>query len=112
MIRLKGGRVFDPAHGIDGEVRDVYIEDGRIVATPGAEVRIAREYDVTGRVVMAGAARHHAQQEVVAAEHRVAALVDDRRVAHLHMRVARVDWKDRGLEARRVAHFRIAITRR
>jgi formylmethanofuran dehydrogenase subunit A len=59
MIRLKGGRVFDPVHSIDGEVRDVYIEDGKIVATPGAEVRIEREYDVTGRVVMAGAIDLH-----------------------------------------------------
>ena len=59
MIRLKGGRVFDPVHGIDGEVRDIYIEDGKIVATPGAEARMEREYDVAGRVVMAGAIDLH-----------------------------------------------------
>jgi formylmethanofuran dehydrogenase subunit A len=59
MIRLKGGRVFDPAHGIDGEVRDVYMEDGKIVAAPGADARIEHEYDVAGRVVMAGAIDLH-----------------------------------------------------
>ncbi|HYL17591.1 MAG TPA: formylmethanofuran dehydrogenase subunit A, partial [Burkholderiales bacterium] len=59
MIRLKGGRVFDPAHGIDGGVRDIYIQDGRIVATPGADARVEREYDVAGRVVMAGAIDLH-----------------------------------------------------
>ena len=59
MIRLKGGRVFDPAHGSDGEVRDLYVENGKIVATPGADARIEREYDVAGRVVMAGAIDLH-----------------------------------------------------
>jgi len=59
MIRLKGGRLFDPAHGIDGEVRDIHIRDGKIVATPDADTRIEREYDVAGRVVMAGAIDLH-----------------------------------------------------
>ena len=31
-LRIVGGTVYDPAHGIDGEVRDVCIDDGRIVA--------------------------------------------------------------------------------
>jgi formylmethanofuran dehydrogenase subunit A len=31
---LKGGRVFDPINGIDGEVRDLHIRDGRIVEPP------------------------------------------------------------------------------
>src|SRR5213594_1150542 len=30
-IRIKGGRVHDPRNGIDGVVRDICIEDGRIV---------------------------------------------------------------------------------
>jgi formylmethanofuran dehydrogenase subunit A len=59
MIRLKGGRVFDPAHGVDGEVRDIHVLAGRIVATPAPDTRIEREYDVTGRVVMAGAIDLH-----------------------------------------------------
>jgi len=27
LTRLKGGRVYDPEHGIDGEVRDIYFRD-------------------------------------------------------------------------------------
>jgi formylmethanofuran dehydrogenase subunit A len=59
MIRLKGGRLFDPANGVDGTVRDLYIDRGRIATAPGADVRIEREYDVTGKVVMAGAIDLH-----------------------------------------------------
>ncbi len=58
LIKLKGGRVYDPANGVDGEVRDIFVRDGRIVATdPSAKVDA--EYDVTGRVVMAGAIDPH-----------------------------------------------------
>ena len=32
MLRITGGKVYDPANGIDGVVRDVCIADGRIVA--------------------------------------------------------------------------------
>ena len=32
-LRIVGGAVHDPANGVDGEVRDVCIEDGRIVAS-------------------------------------------------------------------------------
>ena len=59
MIKLKGGRVFDPANGVNGDTRDVYAQDGRIVAAPGADASIEREYDVTGQVVMAGAIDLH-----------------------------------------------------
>jgi formylmethanofuran dehydrogenase subunit A len=32
-LRITGGAVHDPANGVDGDVRDICIEDGRIVAT-------------------------------------------------------------------------------
>ena len=32
MIKLTGGKVYDPANNINGEVRDIYVADGRIVA--------------------------------------------------------------------------------
>jgi len=54
LLKLKGGKVYDPANGVNGEVRDLYLRDGRIVAEPGGDVRVDREYDLTGRVVMAG----------------------------------------------------------
>ena len=41
-----------------GKVRDIYVEDGKIVAAP-ADGRVAQEYDVKGRVVMAGAIDMH-----------------------------------------------------
>ena len=59
LLKLKGGRVYDPAHGIDGEVRDIYLRDGRIVARPAPGDRIDREYDLSDRIVMAGAIDMH-----------------------------------------------------
>ena len=59
LIKLTGGRVFDPAHGVDGEVRNLFVQDGRIVSAPRPDETVAREYDVTGRVVMAGAIDLH-----------------------------------------------------
>jgi formylmethanofuran dehydrogenase subunit A len=51
--RLRGGRVFDPANGIDGELRDVAMRDGRIVELdPRAPAD--EEIDATGCIVLAG----------------------------------------------------------
>jgi len=58
VIKLSGGKVYDPANKVSGEVRDIYVEDGKIVAAP-ADRRVAQEYDVKGRVVMAGAIDPH-----------------------------------------------------
>jgi formylmethanofuran dehydrogenase subunit A len=59
LLKLAGGRVYDPANRVDGEVRDLYLRDGRIVGPPRPEERIDHEYDLTGRVVMAGAIDMH-----------------------------------------------------
>ncbi len=59
LTKLTGGKVFDPAHGVDGVVRDLFICDGRLVAAPGTDQVIDREIDVRGRVVMAGAIDLH-----------------------------------------------------
>ena len=58
MIKLTGGKVYDPANKIDGEVRDIYVSDGRIVA-PAPEARIDQEHNLKGKVVMAGAIDPH-----------------------------------------------------
>ncbi len=58
LTKLTGGKVYDPAHGINGEVRDIWIRDGRIVAAPGNE-QASQEYDLNGKVVMAGAIDMH-----------------------------------------------------
>jgi len=54
LLKLKGGKVYDPANGVNGEVRDLYLRDGRIVAEPAGDVRVDQEYHLTDRVVMAG----------------------------------------------------------
>jgi formylmethanofuran dehydrogenase subunit A len=57
MIRLKGGRIIDPANGRD-EIGDLFIEGGRIVEAP-ADPERAETYDLSGRIVMAGAIDIH-----------------------------------------------------
>lgn len=58
LTKLTGGRVFDPAHHVDGEVRDIYIRDGRIAEAKG-DGKPDRTYDLRGKVVMAGAIDMH-----------------------------------------------------
>jgi formylmethanofuran dehydrogenase subunit A len=56
-LRLAGGTLYDPANGVDGVVRDVCIEAGRIVAElPAGAPRL----DVRGMVVMPGGVDIHA----------------------------------------------------
>lgn len=59
MLRLKNGCLYDPVHGIDGQVRDLYVDQGWVVANPGADSPIDAEIDLAGRVVMAGAIDLH-----------------------------------------------------
>jgi formylmethanofuran dehydrogenase subunit A len=54
LMRLAGGRIYDPLHGVDGEIGDLWIEHGRIVATPAPGRQAERTIDLAGRVVMAG----------------------------------------------------------
>jgi len=56
---LKNGRVYDPAHGKDGVVQDIYIRDGRIIAKPSDTEKIHQAIDLAGKVVMAGAIDMH-----------------------------------------------------
>jgi formylmethanofuran dehydrogenase subunit A len=55
-LRITGGTVHDPANGVDGEVRDICIEDGRIVQTLSEN---APRLDVRGMVVMPGGVDIH-----------------------------------------------------
>ncbi len=59
LMKLTGGKVYDPANGIDGEIRDIYIRDGRIVDTPSASETIHHVYPLDGKIVMAGAIDLH-----------------------------------------------------
>jgi len=59
LIKLTGGTVYDPMHGVNGQVRDLYVRDGRVLSNPPADQRIDEEYDLRGKVVMAGAIDPH-----------------------------------------------------
>lgn len=59
LIKLSGGTVYDPMNGINGEVRDLYVKDGRIVAEPPPGTHINEEYSLKNLVVMAGAIDPH-----------------------------------------------------
>jgi formylmethanofuran dehydrogenase subunit A len=55
-LRIAGGVVHDPANGVDGQIRDVCIDSGRIVGTLPADAPVL---DVTGMVVMPGGVDIH-----------------------------------------------------
>ncbi len=59
LIKLTGGTVYDPAHGINGQVKDIYARDGRIVERLLDGEPVAEEYNLAGKVVMAGAIDMH-----------------------------------------------------
>jgi len=59
LIKLSGGTVYDPVHGINGEQRDIYIRDGQITRRPATTADICKTYDLKGKVIMAGAIDMH-----------------------------------------------------
>jgi formylmethanofuran dehydrogenase subunit A len=59
LTKLSGGAIYDPAQGLDGEIKDLFICDGRMVAAPAAGDKIDQDYDLRGKVVMAGAIDLH-----------------------------------------------------
>lgn len=58
LIKLSGAKVYDPANSVNGELRDVYVDGGKIVS-PDFGARVDKEYDLKGRVIMAGAIDPH-----------------------------------------------------
>ena len=60
LLKIAGGTLYDPTHGVDGEVRDVWIEHGVVVPPPSdPKVRPARTIDARGLVVMPGGVDMH-----------------------------------------------------
>jgi formylmethanofuran dehydrogenase subunit A len=56
QLRITGGSVYDPANGVDGDVRDICIDDGRVVDdVPASATRL----DARGMVVMPGGVDMH-----------------------------------------------------
>lgn len=58
LTKLTGGIVYDPANKIEAKNKDIYIQDGRIINKP-RNVETDTEYNITGKVVMAGAIDLH-----------------------------------------------------
>lgn len=68
---LRGGRVYDPANGVDGVRQDLHVQAGRLVGSgagapavlpgsaPGSAPAAAGDIDVSGMVVMAGGIDMH-----------------------------------------------------
>ena len=60
VLRIAGGTLYDPRNDIDGEVRDLWIDDGRMIAAPTDPGATAdRTLDATGMVVMPGGVDMH-----------------------------------------------------
>ena len=59
LIKLSGGTVYDPVHGINGEQRDIYLQDGYISRKPVSSIKIDKTYDLNGKIIMAGAIDIH-----------------------------------------------------
>jgi formylmethanofuran dehydrogenase subunit A len=57
QLRIAGGGVYDPAHGVHGDTRDICIADGRIVADVSESASVI---DATGMIVMPGGVDIHA----------------------------------------------------
>ena len=59
LIKFSGAKVYDPAHQIDGIVRDIYVRDGYIIDAPAPEDKINKTYNLNGKILMAGAIDMH-----------------------------------------------------
>jgi formylmethanofuran dehydrogenase subunit A len=57
MLKITGGKVYDPKNNIDGAVKDIFVDDdGRIVSTGGGN---DRTIDATGMMVFPGGVDVH-----------------------------------------------------
>ncbi len=59
-LRITGGYVYDPVHGRDGQVHDIWIAGGKVIEPPDdPHARPDRELDARGLVVMPGGVDMH-----------------------------------------------------
>ncbi len=62
MLRIHNGHIYDPANGLRGDVRDVFIDQGRIVSgdgIPEGQKDSMESIDATGCAVMPGGVEIH-----------------------------------------------------
>lgn len=77
---ITGAKVYDPAHDIDGDVRDIYIKDGRVVSDKPAD---ARTVNATGCVAMPGGVDIHCHIASTAIN-RARAILGEEAPTHVH----------------------------
>ena len=60
LLKIAGGRVIDPQHGVDEEPRDVWIKNGQVIDPPtDPDMRPDRTIDARGYIVMPGGVDIH-----------------------------------------------------
>ncbi len=59
MLGILNGEVYDPLNGVNGEIRDIWMKDGRIVPPEEVDREEAKVIDATGLVVMPGGVDIH-----------------------------------------------------
>jgi len=59
MLGILNGQVYDPINGVNGENRDIWMKDGRIVPAEEVDRERAQTIDATGLVVMPGGVDIH-----------------------------------------------------
>src|SRR2546423_7088555 len=82
MLRIKGGKVYDPAHNINGVIKDICIDNGKIVA----DVTGGRTLDATGMVVFPGGVDIHTHVAGGALNFARGLLPENQRAASKHLR--------------------------
>ena len=60
LLKITGGYVYDPANGLDGQVHDIWIQDGKVIEPPtDPQIRPSHNLDAAGLVVMPGGIDMH-----------------------------------------------------
>ena len=60
LLKISGGYLYDPANGVDGQVRDLWVQDGKVVAPPSdPSVRPTYNINAAGLVIMPGGIDMH-----------------------------------------------------
>lgn len=61
LLCIANAQVYDPANGIDGQIRDLWIRDGKIVPPPDdPQIKPDRQWDATGLIALPGGVDIHA----------------------------------------------------
>ena len=101
MLRITGGKVYDPANGIDGVVKDICIADGRIVADTSTA---GRTIDATGMVVFPGGVDVHTHVAGGALNFARGLIPENQRVARKFMHTPELPRRHRRHDAHHVRH--------